>query len=258
MSYRIVIIGSGNLGTRLAIEFHKKGFTIEQVYSRTRSSANRLASKINTHYATSPGKIMPGADIYFVALKDSAFDEVLPHVPIEDNLLVHCSGSISLSSIKKYSKNTGVFYPLQTLSRNRHLRFAKIPVFVEANSKENQNILLEIASKISGEVSVLDSEARLNLHVAAVFACNFVNYFYTVASEILKRKDISFDVLKPLIMETAQKVQIMDPADAQTGPAVRFDKNVISTHMEVLKDFPGYGDIYKKLSRSIFNYHKNR
>lgn len=258
MSYRIVIIGSGNLGTRLAIELHKKGFVIEQVYSRTRSSANRLARKINTHYATSPGKIMPGADIYFVALKDSVFDKVLPLVPIEDNLLVHCSGSISLSSIKKYSKNTGVFYPLQTLSRTRHLRFAKIPVFIEANSEENQNKLMEIASKISKKVSVLDSEARLNLHIAAVFACNFVNYFYSVASEILKGKDIPFDVLKPLIMETAQKVQVMDPADAQTGPAVRFDKNVISTHLEALKDIPEYRLIYKKLSRSIYNYHKNR
>jgi len=258
MSHRIVIIGAGNLGTRLAVELHKKGFIIEQVYSRTRASANRLARKINTHYATSPGKIMPGADIYFVALKDSAFDEVLPHVPIEDNLLVHCSGSIPLSSIGKYSKNTGVFYPLQTLSRNRQLRFAKIPVFIEANSEENLNKLLKIASRISREVSVLDSKSRLNLHIAAVFACNFVNHFYTIAFEILKEKDISFDVLKPLILETAQKVQTMDPANAQTGPAVRFDKNVISTHLEALNGFPGYGDIYKKLSRSIYNYHKNR
>ncbi|HDR51604.1 MAG TPA: DUF2520 domain-containing protein, partial [Mariniphaga anaerophila] len=184
--------------------------------------------------------------------------EVLPHVPIEDNLLVHCSGSIPLSSIGKYSKNTGVFYPLQTLSRNRQLRFAKIPVFIEANSEENLNKLLKIASRISREVSVLDSKSRLNLHIAAVFACNFVNHFYTIAFEILKEKDISFDVLKPLILETAQKVQTMDPANAQTGPAVRFDKNVISTHLEALNGFPGYGDIYKKLSRSIYNYHKNR
>jgi len=140
MSQRIVFIGAGNLGTRLAVELNKKGFIIEQVYSRTRSSANLLASKINTHYTTSPWKIMPGADIYFIALKDSAFDEVLPHVPLEDQLLVHCSGSVPLSSIRKYSKNTGVLYPLQTFLRTRHLRFAKIPVFVEANSEEKSRV----------------------------------------------------------------------------------------------------------------------
>jgi predicted short-subunit dehydrogenase-like oxidoreductase (DUF2520 family) len=257
MSQRIVFIGAGNLGTRLAVELNKKGFIIEQVYSRTHSSANLLASKINSHYTTSPWKIMPGADIYFVALKDSAFDEVLPYVPLENQLLVHCSGSMPLTSIKQYSKNTGVFYPLQTFSRTRHLRFAKIPVFVEANSEKNQKKLLEIAKKISGEVSVLDSDARLNLHIAAVFACNFVNHFYTVAFEILKQKGVSFDVLKPLIMETAQKVQKMNPENAQTGPAVRFDKNVISAHQDALIDFPEYRDIYKRISKSIFNYHKN-
>jgi predicted short-subunit dehydrogenase-like oxidoreductase (DUF2520 family) len=258
MSYRIVFIGAGNLAARLSLELKKKGYIIEQVYSRSLKSANQLAMRLRTHYTTTPWKIMPDADIYFVALKDSAFEEVLPHAAIGNSLLVHCSGSMPISSLEKYSKNRGVFYPLQTFSKNIPVQFDHIPVFIEANSKENEDKLLEIAGKISDHVSVMDSDTRLYLHVSAVFACNFVNHLYAIASEILKKKDIPFDVLKPLILETAEKIQNADPALVQTGPAVRFDRNIISSHIRVLNSLPEFREIYKNMSESIFNYHKSR
>ncbi|MBN1338961.1 MAG: DUF2520 domain-containing protein [Bacteroidales bacterium] len=258
MSYRIVFIGAGNLATRLSLEFKKKGYHIEQVYSRSQKSANQLAIKLRSHYTTTPWKILPDADIYFVALKDSAFEEVLPHAAIGNRLLVHCSGSMPLSSLKKYSKNTGVFYPLQTFSKTIPVKFDQIPVFIEANTKDNEERLLELAGKISDRVSVMDSESRLCLHVAAVFACNFVNHLYTIASEILKKKNIPFEVLQPLILETAKKIHNSDPALVQTGPAVRFDRNVISTHLNALDSFPEFRELYANLSDLIFNYHKSR
>jgi predicted short-subunit dehydrogenase-like oxidoreductase (DUF2520 family) len=258
MSHRIVFIGAGNLATRLSLELKSKGYIIEQVFSRTIKSVSELAQKLQTNYTTSPKEIFNGADFYFVAVKDSAFKEVLPQINFQDKLLIHCSGSMPLSCLEKYSESIGVFYPLQTFSKNRNVNFAEIPVFVEANSPENEKRLIKIAEKISGQVTILNSEKRLNLHVAAVFACNFVNHFYTIAAEVLKSKEIPFEVLNPLILETARKVQELEPALAQTGPAVRFDENVISGHMETLEDFPEFQKIYRIISESIYKFHQNR
>lgn len=199
MSQRIVFIGAGNLATRLAVELKEQGCFIEQVYSRTKSSAVNLSQELQTQYTISPEKIVRGADIYVVALKDSVVDEVLSKVTFDNQLVVHCSGSLPLSALAKYSKNTGVFYPLQTFSKHHAVDFKIIPIFVEASSEENENILLHLAKKISNNVTLLDSEKRLFLHIAAVFACNFVNHFYTIASDLLKTKAIPFEVLHPLI-----------------------------------------------------------
>ncbi len=258
MSHRFVFIGAGNLATRLSLELKNKGFFIEQVYSRTEKSAKFLAKKLQTNYTISAQDVLPDADVYFVALKDAAFEEVLAKIDFRNKLLVHCSGSLPLSTLEKYSENIGVLYPLQTFSKNRKVDFAEIPVFIEANSQENEKLLVQIAEKISDKVLVLNSEKRLNMHIAAVFACNFVNHFYSIAAEVLKSKEIPFEVLNPLILETARKVQELEPALAQTGPAMRFDENVISKHKEALHPFPEFQKLYGIVSESIFNFHQNR
>ena len=258
MSHRFVIIGAGNLATRLSLELKSKGFTIDQVYSRSEKSAISLADKLRTSCTTSVQKISRDVDVYFVALKDSAFEEVLTQINFQNKLLVHCSGSIPLSCLEKYSENIGVFYPLQTFSKDREADFSEIPIFVEANTTENERKLFQIAQRISGRVSVLNTEKRLNLHISAVFACNFVNHFYTIAAEVLKSKKIPFEILKPLILETARKVQKQEPFLAQTGPAVRFDKNVISKHLEALQEFPEFQKLYGLVSESIYKFHQNR
>ncbi|MFW5755207.1 MAG: Rossmann-like and DUF2520 domain-containing protein [Tangfeifania sp.] len=258
MSYRFAFIGAGNLATQLSTVLKEKGFSIVQVYSRTEKSARMLAEKLNAGYTTSVSDISSGADVYFVALKDAAFEEVLPQINFQNELLVHCSGSMPLSSLKNYSGNIGVFYPLQTFSKNRKVDFSEIPVFIETNSDESEKLLIEIGRKIAGSVSVLNSEKRLFLHIAAVFACNFANHFYTEASQVLKLKNISFDVLKPLIMETARKVQEMRPENAQTGPAVRYDENVIGKHLKALEFNPPARELYKSISKSIFEFHQKK
>lgn len=256
MNHRFVFIGAGNLATHLSVEFKRQGFQIIQVYSRSEASASRLAQKLHTDYTTRAEQITQHGDIYFVALKDSAFDEVLSGMDIGHKLLVHCSGSMPLSALDFYAEKTGVFYPLQTFSRERQVSFGEIPVFIESRSEANQQLLLQIARKITSNVAVLDSEKRLNLHIAAVFACNFVNHFYALAAGILQSKEISFDVLKPLIMETAKKVQDMDPREAQTGPAVRFDQNIINKHMQSLEIFPESRELYEIVSKSIYACHQ--
>lgn len=255
MSLNFCFIGAGNLATHLSKALQKKGFVISQVYSRTAQSAKALADILSANFVTSVNDIDKDADVYFIALKDSAIDEELSQINFNNKLIVHCSGSFPLSAIEKYSENIGVFYPLQTFSKKREIDFSEIPVFIEANSTINEKLLLEIAGQISKSVSIINSDKRKTLHISAVFACNFVNHFYTIASDILKSKDIQFDILKPLILETAQKVQEMEPEKVQTGPAVRFDENTINAHLHELKDFGDYQELYRSISKSIFEHY---
>ena len=256
MSLNFCFIGAGNLATQLAKAFFSKGHNIVQVFSLTETSASTLAEQVNTGFTTNPAEISNSADVYFVALKDSAFSEVLQRIDFGNHLVVHCSGSVSMNVLKNCSSNFGVFYPLQTFSKQRNVDFKKIPVFIEANNRENEELLVKIANEISDNVSVLDSERRRTLHVAAVFACNFVNHFYHIAGDILKSKAIDFDVLRPLILETAMKVQTYEPAEVQTGPAVRFDENIINLHLAELSETPDYQKLYETISKRIFEHQK--
>ena len=256
MSLNFCFIGAGNLATQLSKSLKENGFNIVQVFSKTENSAKFLAQKVHSDHTTVPKEITTEADVYFITLKDSVFDEVLSKINFNNQIVVHCSGSQPISVLEKYASAFGVFYPLQTFSKQRDVDFREIPVFVEANSKETENLLLNIAGKISDSVSVLSSEKRKYLHIAAVFACNFVNHLYTVAAKILEKQEIQFEVLRPLIMETAMKVQEMEPESAQTGPAVRFDENIIFAHLREIENFKHYPELYNSISKSIFEHHQ--
>ncbi len=256
MSHRIVLIGAGNLATHLASGLKEAGYRIVQVFSRTREAAEVLAARIECAYTTIPEEITSDSDLLFVVLSDGAFQDVLPRIEIGNRFLIHCSGSMPLKSLAGYSENIGVLYPLQTFSRNHPVLFRSIPLFVEANTKANENILIRLAGDLSDNVMALDSESRLFLHIAAVFACNFVNHFYARAAEVLEIKRIPFELIRPLILETARKVQSAHPPDVQTGPAVRSDQNVINLHLEALRETPELFSLYRVLSESVINYSK--
>lgn len=256
MSLNFCFIGAGNLATHLSKAFQNEGFNVLQIYSRTEKSAKELAEVLSVKYTTSVNEIDENADIYFVAINDSAVEEVLSKVNFNNKLVVHCSGSLPLSKLENYSENVGVFYPLQTFSKSRNVDFKEIPIFIESDSIKNEQLLLQLAREISNSVSIINSEKRKMLHISAVFACNFVNHFYTIAADILKSKEISFEVLKPLILETARKVQEMVPEKAQTGPAVRFDENTINAHLHELNSFTEYKQLYESISKSIFEHYK--
>ncbi|MFV0268026.1 MAG: Rossmann-like and DUF2520 domain-containing protein [Draconibacterium sp.] len=258
MSFNFCFIGAGNLATHLATALNEKAGKVTQVYSQTEDSARLLAQKLNASCTTSTKGITSKADVYFVALKDSAVSEVLSEIDFQNKLVVHCSGSLPMSVLKDFSSSYGVLYPLQTFSKTRMVDFADIPVFVEANNPNNEEFLHSLARKISGEVTTLDSAQRKSLHIAAVFVCNFVNHFYALAADFLESQDIPFDVLHPLILETARKAQEMNPKEAQTGPAVRFDENIINNHLQVLEKYPEKQALYNLISRSIFEHHQKK
>ena len=150
-----------------------------------------------------------------------------------------------------YTERYGVLYPLQTYSKSREISFRGIPLFIECHREEDKNCLEELARRLSGKVCELSSEKRRSLHLAAVFACNFTNHIYALAEEILAKEGLSRDYLFPLIDETAAKVHELPAREAQTGPAIRYDENIINKHLGMLADDPDVQTLYRLLSQSI-------
>lgn len=255
---QIVFIGAGNLATNLAKALYYKGFRIVQVYSRTEESARELAMKVEADYTTDLNEISKNAKLYIVSLKDAAFAELLPQITAEkqNSLLVHTAGSIPMSIWEGHAQRYGVFYPMQTFSKQREVDFREVPFFIEANTPEDAELLKAIAATLSEKVYDATSEQRKSLHLAAVFICNFTNHMYALAAELLKKYNLPFDVMLPLIDETARKVHELTPREAQTGPAVRYDENVMNNHLSMLVDSPALQEIYKLMSKSIHEHHQ--
>lgn len=249
---KITLLGAGNLATQLGLALIQSKHEIVQVYSRTALSAERLAEKLNSQPVASPDKVVSGSDIYICALKDDAIESLLSQLKLENPLIVHTAGSVSIDLLSNFTSRYGVFYPLQTFSKERPCNFNKIPVFIEASDIQTLTLVKDLAHSVSSNVNELTSEDRKYLHLAAVFACNFVNYLYTTSSEILTKNHLDFKYLIPLIDETAAKIHDMHPLDAQTGPAVRMDKAIINKHLALLSGDEKLSRIYTLLSEGIF------
>ena len=254
----IVFIGAGNVATHFALAFKRAGLQILQVYSRTNESANILATKLNGEYTTNLSQLVHHADLYVLSVSDDVLPDILKELKIENKLIVHTSGFLSMDILKQSSANYGIFYPLQTFSKSRNVDMQTVPFCIEANSLENLERLKSLAGQISADVREVNSGQRKKLHLAAVFACNFPNFMYTIANKLLDDSNIDFDMLKPLIKETAEKAQDMKPAEAQTGPAVRGDENIMLAHLEMLKDYPSYKKLYQIISDEIKSATSNK
>lgn len=247
---KIIFLGAGNLATRLSFEMYRKGMTIGQVYSHTPEHAQQLAVRLGCPWTTEPEAVDTDADLYVFSLKDTILADVIARVRSNNGLWVHTAGSMPMDVFNGHAINYGVLYPMQTFSKTREVDFSVIPFFLETNTPENGKKLQRLAEQLSGNVRFLSSEKRKRLHLAAVFACNFTNHIYALAGKLLEEQDIPADVLLPLIDETAAKIHVMSPAEAQTGPAIRYDENVINKHLEMLDD-PDMQSIYRLISQSI-------
>jgi predicted short-subunit dehydrogenase-like oxidoreductase (DUF2520 family) len=254
---RIVMVGAGNLATQLSGALLHTGNQIIQVYSRTAAHARALAGTLNSSWTDRISEITDQGDLYILAVSDSALLQLASQIKIDSQLIVHTSGSMGMDIFTGKVKNYGVFYPLQTFSINRPVDFKEIPVAIEGNNKESEAALMQLGRQVSGRVIKLNSTDRLYLHLAAVFACNFTNHLYHLASLILERKNIPFDLLLPLIQETAGKVRTILPGEGQTGPAVRNDQIVIKKHLDLLSFSPEIRELYDSISRSIFSLSHN-
>lgn len=252
---KIVLIGAGNVATHLGRALQEAGYEVVQVYSRTEESASVLAGKLSAEYTVDIDMIRRDADLYIVALKDTALQELAGRLVKgrEQALFVHTAGSMPMDLWKGYALRYGVLYPMQTFSKQREVDFRTVPFFIEASSAGDLQLLHEVAGRLSPKVYEATSGQRKYLHIAAVFACNFTNHMYALSSHILEKQGIPFEVMLSLIDETARKVHELSPVQAQTGPAIRYDENVINKHLELLADAPPVQELYEKISKSIHN-----
>ncbi len=252
--YKIVIIGAGNVATQLGLALKKSNYCIIEVYSKHKTSASSLAKILNCNSTHFPNKINTTADIYIIAVNDDSIIEVVDQLRLKDKIVVHTSGSVDMNILTPSSKNFGVFYPLQTFSKNNKVNFKTIPICLEANNTSTYKTLQTIAKRISNNVKKINSDQRKTIHLAAVFANNFSNHLYAIASDILKSANLSFDILKPLIEETAKKIIQLSPLETQTGPAARDDQKTMNNHLKMLSKKKEYQQLYKLMSKSIRNF----
>ena len=249
---KIVLIGAGNLATHLGKALHAAGHDMVQVFSRTMQSAETLASLLDAEPLTDISQVRDDADVYIFSVKDSALEQLISQLcGGEKKVFLHTAGSMPMSVFRGKALHYGVLYPMQTFSKQREVDFSIIPCFIEANDEFAQKQIEGLAVQISHRVYQLSSEDRRYLHLSAVFACNFANHCYAVSQELLQQHGIPFDVMLPLIDETAAKVHGMTPKEAQTGPAVRYDENVIGKQIQLLENQPYFQKIYDSMSKSI-------
>ena len=249
---KIVLIGAGNLATHLGKALHAAGHDMIQVFSRTMQSAEALASLLDAEPLTDMAQVRDDADVYIFSVKDSALEQLISQLcGGEKKVFLHTAGSMPMSVFRGKALHYGVLYPMQTFSKQREVDFSIIPCFIEANDEFALKQIEGLAGQISHRVYQLSSEDRKYLHLSAVFACNFANHCYAASQELLQQHGIPFDVMLPLIDETAAKVHGMTPKEAQTGPAVRYDENVIGKQIQLLENQPYFQKIYDCMSKSI-------
>ena len=256
---KIVFIGAGNLATHLSAALRAGGHDIVQIYSRTMASASALAARVGAEPTDSIDSVCRDADVYIFAVKD----DVLPQLATQlgrkcgDAVMLHTAGSVSMDVFRDVAHRYGVLYPMQSFSKTRHLELRDVPVYIEANRDEALAVARTLANSVSVKVRELSGEARRRLHLAAVFACNFVNCCYDLASDAAVAAGVPFTDFLPLIDETAAKVHDMSPLAAQTGPAVRYDENVIHKQLAQLKEDQTKKAIYTLMSQSIHQHSKS-
>jgi predicted short-subunit dehydrogenase-like oxidoreductase (DUF2520 family) len=248
---RITIIGSGNVATHLAVAFKNAGHRIVQVYSRAMQNAALLAYHVKAEPIDDLIQIDPETDLFVIAIKDDAIGIIAEQLAPYQKLMVHTSGATDMYALLAFSDNVGVFYPLQTFSKTKEVNFRAVPLCIEAANEDIAKELQQLAQTISNNVYRIDSAQRKILHLAAVFACNFPNYLYNIAQQILVQHNLDLDLIRPLILETAEKVQTGLPSVMQTGPAVRNDQTTMNNHLQLLNGDLGLQQLYTLLSQGI-------
>lgn len=255
---KIAIVGAGKVGTYLAHSFKKAGLGVWQVHSRTHGPAAGLARKTGAEHIGSVSGIDQDTGLLIISVSDDQVPKIAGLLPRISGIVVHTSGTVSMDVFKGKADRYGVFYPLQTFGDEIPPEPEKIPLCIEASDRVSLVILKQTAQLLSENVYELDSRQRRTAHLAAVFACNFTNRLYSISEEILSRSGLPFDLVRPLIEETARKATISPPQEVQTGPAARGDAETMRAHLEMLRDDPGLYQLYLQISRMISKKHTGK
>lgn len=249
---KVVLLGFGNINSHLIKAFHKsKAVSVVQVFNR---SSIVLDSTFSHTPVTNKIEDIEDADVYIIGISDDAIASFSESLQFENKLVVHTSGGVSMDLLANKNRR-GVFYPLQTFSKQKQVDFSNIPICIEAENPNDLKLLQSLGEIISETVEEIPSEKRAKLHLAAVFVNNFVNYLYIIGEDILSKENISFNLLKPLIKETAAKIEDLNPEAAQTGPAKRNDTKTIEKHLSLIEN-DSHKEVYKMITEQLKKHWK--
>ena len=244
------------MGYQLAWHLHNSGHEIVQVYGRHLAAAKFIGNLMDIPCTDKISDITDEADIYLLSVNDDAIEEIARNLRLGDKVIAHTSGSVAMKILDPVSPNYGIFYPLQTLSKNVSVDFGVIPICINGSNEKTKSILKDLASSLTSKVVEIDDDKRLAIHIAAVFANNFTNHLFSVSQMVLEKSGLSFEIFKPLINETVRKIQNHEPLNVQTGPAIRHDEKTIEQHLKFLREDGRFADLYKILSDDIQKYSK--
>jgi predicted short-subunit dehydrogenase-like oxidoreductase (DUF2520 family) len=256
--HNISFIGAGNVASSLCREMYRKGLTIDLVVSEGEINGKTLALSCKAEWSSHP-RIPSSTKIVIVAVPDHKLKSVLAELICDDDtLIVHTAGSLGLDIFPEKILRKGVFYPLQTFTKNRNISFNDIPFLIESPKLKDAGILKSLAESLSSRVYFADTQHRRILHLAAVFVNNFTNHMFVMGQEIALKAGFSFEILSPLIHETISKAIELGPENSQTGPAIRNDKNTIEKHLDLLSFSPELQRLYNDLTKSIVKYYEKK
>lgn len=249
------MIGAGNVGTHLAKGLEYAGHKVTDIYSRDLKNAKALTRGFYNATATNSLDFSQSqADVFIIAVKDDAISYIVEKLVLPEGVLVaHTSGAVAMDVLADLPVAIGVFYPVQTFSRNSKLDLSQVPFCIEGQDDEVAEVLKSIASDLSTHVYTVNSEQRKALHLAAVFACNFSNHLIKIAKDIVVTEGMDFSILKPLIAETINKALLTSPEQGQTGPAIRKDMSTINAHLHFLEGNDDLSAIYQQITQSIMD-----
>ena len=246
---KIVIIGAGNVAFHLIKSITNSGHQLVQIYNRTIENIKESTKKIPL--SDSIGGIYPNADIYIICVKDNAIEEIANQLKMNNKLVLHTSGNRTMDILQNSSSNYGIFYPIQSFTKEIPLNFKKVPIIIEANNAEALEMLKSFSESISERVIEMNLEKRQKLNIAGVFVNNFTNHLYHLMDEYLDKESIDFSILHPIIQNTVDKIKIKNPRACQTGPAIRNDQETIENQKKILEKEIDLLKIYNEFTQGI-------
>ena len=254
---KVALVGSGNVATVLGKVMHNAGHEIVQVLSRNENHAKVLAQIFNCSAGSFKSSDYEEADIYILAITDTALYHLDQYMQLRNKLVVHTAGSVSKEVLKNVSSRYGIIYPLQSLIKDTE-KIPAIPLLVDGSSIETTNIIRDFSKTLSDSVADANDQERLKFHVAAVLVNNFTNHLFAMGDEFCKKEKIDFEKLYPLIDETINRIKLHAPQTVQTGPAIREDIYTLGKHLQILSAHPDLKYLYLKLSESILKLHQKK
>jgi predicted short-subunit dehydrogenase-like oxidoreductase (DUF2520 family) len=252
---KISFAGAGRVASALCRKMYAAGYDIELIVSLSEVNGRSLSESCMASWSQI-AEFPLSTDLIIVAVPDHSLISVLNDLTCNpETLVVHTAGSFGLEVFPEHIKRKGVFYPLQTFSKNRIVDFSGLPFLLESSDSFSSAIMEELAHSMGGKTLFVSSEQRIMIHLSAVFICNFTNHMLTGGWQVAEKAGIPFEIFFPLLKETISKAMDLGPEKSQTGPAVRNDTNTTGKHLELLSFSPDLQKLYREVTMSIIKYH---